>query len=117
MLVATDVVSRGIDIVDIGIVVNFDIPNIPEDYVHRIGRTARGMEGSGLSIALVSEQEQPVFKKIEKFLGKNIQKVSVDSFLGKSPEYDPRKNWQKNNFFAKKVQQKKGKSPQRQNKK
>ncbi|MDR1814340.1 MAG: DEAD/DEAH box helicase [Tannerella sp.] len=92
ILVATDVVSRGIDITDISLVVNFDIPHDPEDYVHRIGRTARGTEGKGLAITLVSPQEQYAFKSIENFLGKAIYKIPVDPELGKAPAYEPDKH-------------------------
>ena len=105
MLVATDVVSRGIDISDISIVINYDIPNEPEDYVHRIGRTARGTEGSGLAITLVSEREQPDFRKIEKFLGKNIEKIKVDPSLGKAPGYNPQQYWMYKKRFEKKISQ------------
>ena len=64
ILVATDVVARGIDINDIRLVVNFDIPHDPEDYVHRIGRTARGTNGEGLAITFVSPEEQAHFKQM-----------------------------------------------------
>ncbi|MDR1722644.1 MAG: DEAD/DEAH box helicase [Tannerella sp.] len=92
VLVATDVVSRGIDIVDISLVINYDIPKDPEDYVHRIGRTARGSDGKGLSITLVSEKEQYAFQKIENFLGKTIYKIPLDPALGQAPDYNPEKN-------------------------
>jgi len=92
MLVATDVVSRGIDITDISLVVNFDIPRDPEDYVHRIGRTARGTEGKGLAITLVSPQEQRAFKAIEDFLGKTVYKIPLDPSLGAAPAYEPDKH-------------------------
>lgn len=92
VLVATDVVSRGIDINDISLVINYDIPKDPEDYVHRIGRTARGTDGKGLAITLVSEKEQFEFKTIEKFLGKEIYKIPLDPSLGEAPAYDPEKN-------------------------
>ncbi len=72
ILVATDVVARGIDINDIKLVVNFDIPHDPEDYVHRIGRTARGTNGEGLAITFVSIDEQAQFKRIEDFLEKRF---------------------------------------------
>jgi superfamily II DNA/RNA helicase len=91
VLVATDVVSRGIDIVDISLVVNFDIPNDCEDYVHRIGRTARGTHGEGLAITFVSPKEQPKFKEIETFLGKEIYKIPIDASFGKTPLYEPEK--------------------------
>jgi superfamily II DNA/RNA helicase len=89
ILVATDVVSRGIDITDISLVVNFDIPNDCEDYVHRIGRTARGTHGEGLAITFVSTREQPKFQEIETFLGKEIYKIPIDASFGKAPLYEP----------------------------
>lgn len=89
ILVATDVVARGIDITDIRLVINFDIPYDPEDYVHRIGRTARGTDGEGLAITFVAPEEQTAFKKIEDFLGKEVYKIPVDSKFGAVPEYTP----------------------------
>ncbi|MDR0348264.1 MAG: DEAD/DEAH box helicase [Tannerella sp.] len=92
ILVATDVVSRGIDINDISLVVNFDIPHDPEDYVHRIGRTARGTNGEGVAITFVSVEEQGKFYEIERFLGKDVYKIPIDPAFGKTPAYDPEKN-------------------------
>lgn len=89
ILVATDVVARGINITDIRLVINFDIPHDPEDYVHRIGRTARGTDGEGLAITFVAPEEQTAFKKIEDFLGKKVYKIPVDSKFGAVPEYTP----------------------------
>ena len=89
ILVATDVVARGIDINDIRLVVNFDIPHDPEDYVHRIGRTARGTNGEGLAITFVGPEEQPAFSRIEKFLGKQVYKIPIDPQYGQIPTYDP----------------------------
>lgn len=89
ILVATDVVARGIDITDIRLVINFEIPHDPEDYVHRIGRTARGTDGEGLAITFVAPEEQTAFKKIEDFLGKEVYKIPVDSKFGAVPEYTP----------------------------
>jgi len=91
ILVATDVVARGIDITDISLIVNFDIPNDCEDYVHRIGRTARGTEGEGLAITFVGVKEQSKFKEIEDFLGKEIYKIPIDDSFGKTPSYTPEK--------------------------
>ena len=92
ILVATDVVSRGIDINDIKLVVNFDIPHDPEDYVHRIGRTARGTNGEGLAITFVGVNEQAAFHQIEKFLSKDIYKIPIDPQIGEVPLYEPEKN-------------------------
>ena len=86
ILVATDIVSRGIDIDDIQLVLNYDVPHDAEDYVHRIGRTARaGAEGQ--AITLVSEKDQPLFRDIERFLEKDIQKNPVPEELGEAPAY------------------------------
>ena len=91
ILVATDVVARGIDINDIKLVVNFDIPHDPEDYVHRIGRTARGTNGEGLAITFVSIEEQAQFKRIEDFLEKEVYKIPVSPEFGEVPLYEPEK--------------------------
>lgn len=91
ILVATDVVARGIDINDIRLVVNFDIPHDPEDYVHRIGRTARGTGGEGLAITFVGIEEQAPFKRIEEFLGKEVYKIPIDPEFGEAPAYEPEK--------------------------
>lgn len=90
ILVATDIVARGIDIDDIRLVINYDVPHDNEDYVHRIGRTARANH-DGCAITFVSEQEQNSFKEIENFLNKNIYKLQVPKELGDAPEYAPYK--------------------------
>ena len=92
ILVATDVVARGIDINDISLVINYDIPHDPEDYVHRIGRTARGTNGGGMAITFVSVEEQRDFSQIEKFLEKDITKTPIDPKFGEVPAYEPAKN-------------------------
>ena len=104
ILVATDIVSRGIDIDDIDLVLNFDVPHDPEDYVHRIGRTARaGAEGR--AVTFVSPDDQPRFHHIEKFLGKDVYKVPLPPELGESPAYSPVKpkvfHKRKGRFFRK----------------
>lgn len=86
ILVATDIVARGIDIDDISTVINFDVPHDAEDYVHRIGRTARA-ERSGLAITLVRGKEVGAFMNIEKFLNSSIEKLELPESLGKGPEY------------------------------
>ena len=86
VLVATDVLSRGIDIDTIDLVINYDIPHDAEDYVHRIGRTARA-EADGMAITLVSEKEIRKFDAIERFLGKVVEKLEVPQELGPAPEY------------------------------
>jgi superfamily II DNA/RNA helicase len=89
ILVATDIVARGIDIDDITLVINFDVPHDAEDYVHRIGRTARAGAG-GSAITLVSEKDQLEFMKIERFLGKEVEKMTIPESLGKGPTYNPK---------------------------
>ncbi len=88
ILVATDIVARGIDIDDITLVINYDVPHDEEDYVHRIGRTARAGE-SGMAITFVAEEEQYKFRKIEEFLEKDIEKLTLPDELGEAPEYNP----------------------------
>ena len=88
ILVATDIVARGIDIDDIRLVINYDVPHDSEDYVHRIGRTARA-NNDGCAITFVSETEQTKFKQIENFLGNDIYKIPVPTELGEAPEYAP----------------------------
>lgn len=90
ILVATDIVSRGIDIEDISVVINYDMPHDPEDYVHRIGRTARA-SAEGLSISFVSEDEQEVFDRIERFVDKTIYRIPLPEEVGEGPEYNPSK--------------------------
>jgi len=89
ILVATDIVSRGIDIDDIRLVINFDVPHDSEDYVHRIGRTARA-NNDGVALTFVNEKEQTNFKNIENFLEKEIYKIPVPAELGEAPQYNPR---------------------------
>ncbi|MEJ8762973.1 DEAD/DEAH box helicase [Phocaeicola sp. HCN-40430] len=118
ILIATDIVARGIDIDDIRLVINYDVPHDSEDYVHRIGRTARANH-DGCAITFVSETEQTRFKQIENFLGKDIYKIPVPYELGEAPLYAPRvarknnsqknqnnkKGYRRNNgkFFKKRV--------------
>ena len=87
VLVATDIVARGIDIDDIAMVINFDVPHDPEDYVHRIGRTARA-ERDGVAITFVSNEEIYSFKQIEKFLDREVEKVALPEGLGEAPDYN-----------------------------
>ena len=90
MLVATDIVARGIDIDDIRLVINYDVPHDNEDYVHRIGRTARA-NNDGCAITFVNEADQSRFRQIEHFLGKDIYKIPVPEELGEAPEYNPKR--------------------------
>jgi superfamily II DNA/RNA helicase len=86
VLVATDIVARGIDIDDIRIVINFDVPHDAEDYVHRIGRTARA-DRDGQAITFVNERDVQRFMQIEHFLGKEVEKLPLPEGLGEGPEY------------------------------
>ena len=88
IIIATDVISRGIDIEDIDLVINYDVPHDGEDYVHRIGRTARA-ETDGTAITLVSETEQLKLYQIEELLGQQVPKVSIDARFGETPAYHP----------------------------
>jgi superfamily II DNA/RNA helicase len=90
LLVATDIISRGIDIDTIDLVVNWDVPDDGEDYVHRIGRTARA-EADGTAYTLVSEADQRKFGDIERLLEKEVEKAPVPSELGPTPAYEPNK--------------------------
>ena len=100
ILVATDIVARGIDIDDIRLVINFDVPHDSEDYVHRIGRTARA-NNDGVALTFVSEKEQSNFKSIENFLEKEIYKIPIPTELGEAPEYKPRSYSKRRNFKGK----------------
>ena len=88
VLVATDIVARGIDIDDILMVINFDVPHDAEDYVHRIGRTARAQR-DGIAITFISEQDIRYFADIERFLEREIPKNPLPEGLGEGPEYKP----------------------------
>jgi ATP-dependent RNA helicase RhlE len=88
ILVATDILSRGIDIDTIDLVVNYDVPHDGEDYVHRIGRTARA-EADGTAYTFVSPREQRKFADIEKLIGITVSKPPVPSQFGPAPAYDP----------------------------
>ena len=90
LLVATDIISRGIDIDTIDLVVNWDVPDDGEDYVHRIGRTARA-EADGTAYTLVSEVDQRKFGDIERLLEKEVEKAPVPAELGPTPVYEPNK--------------------------
>ena len=90
LVIATDIISRGIDIDDIRLVVNYDVPHDPEDYIHRIGRTARAGK-DGYAITLVSEEDQFYFAKIEQMIGKEVPKYALPDGM-ESPSYHPGKS-------------------------
>lgn len=91
ILVATDILSRGIDIEDIDLVINYDVPHDGEDYVHRIGRTARAAT-KGTAITFVTEKEQFKFHKIEELIGKEVTRHTVPEQFGATPAIDPKKD-------------------------
>lgn len=90
ILVATDVISRGIDIDNIDMVINFDVPNDPEDYIHRIGRTARA-SSEGEAVTFINNDDQYKFSRIEELIEKEIRKVDLPAELGEGPAYNPKK--------------------------
>ncbi len=96
ILVATDIVSRGIDIEDISMVINFDVPHDAEDYVHRIGRTARA-QADGTAVTFVSERDQQKFGAIEHFLDKEVRKCDIPAEFGEAPKYNPSPRRSSNN--------------------
>lgn len=89
ILVATDILSRGIDVEDIDLVINYDVPNDGEDYIHRIGRTARAAT-EGTAYTFISPKEQNRFVRIEELLGHPVTKAPVPEELGPAPQYTPK---------------------------
>jgi len=89
ILVGTDVISRGIDIADINLVVNYDVPGEAADYVHRVGRTARA-DTTGVAITLISEDGMHDFSKIEELIDTVIHKLEIPKEMGESPKWDPK---------------------------
>jgi ATP-dependent RNA helicase RhlE len=108
ILVATDIIARGIDIDSIDLVINFDVPHDAEDYVHRVGRTARA-ETEGVAITLITPKDQSDFKKIEELIESEVYKIPVPEELGEAPVYNPKtysgggkkKSFKKKNFKKK----------------
>jgi len=88
ILVATDILSRGIDIDEIELVINYDVPNDGEDYIHRIGRTARA-QSQGTAYTFISPTEQRKFAVIETLLEKEVEKAQVPAEFGEVPTYNP----------------------------
>jgi len=88
ILVATDIIARGIDIEKIDLVINFDVPRDAEDYVHRVGRTARA-QTQGVAITLINDKEVMEFHKIERLIEKDIYKIPLPPDLGEAPAYNP----------------------------
>ncbi len=111
ILVATDIVARGIDIDDISMVINYDVPHDVEDYVHRIGRTARANR-DGRAITLIRGREVGYFMRIEKFLERTIEKTPLPEYIGKAPEYKEMKPFAKGKGNNRKKHGSKGNKPQ-----
>ena len=88
VLVATDIIARGIDIKEIDMVINYDVPRDAEDYVHRIGRTARA-QASGEAYTFVNEKDMKAFARIEQLIEKEVEKLPLPSELGDGPAYNP----------------------------
>ncbi|MXV17926.1 DEAD/DEAH box helicase [Pedobacter sp. HMF7056] len=111
VIIGTDVLSRGIDITGISLVINFDVPPDPEDYIHRIGRTARA-ETTGTAITFINEKDQKKFASIEELIGKEVEKIPLPDGLGEGPVYNPkakREGGDRSNFRNKKKGSWKGK--------
>lgn len=106
ILVGTDVISRGIDVVGIDLVVNYDVPPDPEDYIHRIGRTARA-ETTGTAITFINDKDQQKFARIEALIGKEIPKIPLPEGFAEAPIYNPKSkrsfnpSWKNKNFKKK----------------
>lgn len=108
IIVGTDILSRGIDIEGIGLVVNYDAPHDPEDYIHRIGRTARA-ETTGTAVTFINEKDQQKFFRIESLIGKEIAKMPVPAEFGDAPVYQPQLK-RKSSGHSKKSAKGRGKS-------
>ncbi len=106
ILVATDILSRGIDIEDISLVINYDVPGDAEDYIHRIGRTARAAS-TGVALTFINEYDQQKFLQIETLIGNEVKKLPLPTELGTGPVYAPETKMKKpfvkkNNGFNRK---------------
>ncbi len=90
ILVATDILARGIDIKEISLVINYDVPNDAEDYVHRVGRTARA-DATGVALTFISDRDQHKFHNIEQLIEQEIPKAPNPPEVGEGPAYEPKK--------------------------
>ena len=103
ILVATDIASRGIDILSISHVINYDMPESTEDYIHRIGRTGR-IEKSGEALTLVTQDDAGKIRELEKILKKPLERVTLEGFDYAKPEHDhtpqPRRQRSRPNRFG-----------------
>lgn len=100
VLVATDVISRGVDIPDIDLVINFDAPGNPEEYVHRIGRTGRA-GAHGAALTLINEQDMEKLSEVEKLIENKVPKIELPEFLGEGPEWRERSSRKKGKPYKK----------------
>lgn len=89
ILVATDILARGIDIKEISLVINYDVPGDAEDYVHRIGRTARA-DATGVALTFISDKDQHKFGSIEELIGQTVAKAPNPPGVGEGPAYNPK---------------------------
>lgn len=89
-LVATDVIARGIDIKEVNLVINYEVPQDAEDYVHRVGRTARA-DSTGVALTFINDEDQHKFARIEALIGKEIMKPPLPPGIGEGPKYEPGK--------------------------
>lgn len=116
MVIATDVSARGVDIPDVDYVVNYDLPEDPENYVHRVGRTGRGVK-KGQAVSFCAKEELPLLKDITAYLGKDINEMKIDKddyretivFSEETPDDDWRKLLKENEKATEKVNKKKKK--------
>ncbi|MBI9054364.1 MAG: DEAD/DEAH box helicase [Bacteroidales bacterium] len=105
VLVATDVISRGIDIKDINLIINYDVPMDAEDYVHRVGRTARA-NTTGVALTLINENDMQRFKRIEDLIEREIIKMPVPAEMGESPKWNPKPAFKNKRKFKSKSKRK-----------
>jgi ATP-dependent RNA helicase RhlE len=112
ILVATDIVSRGIDIDSIGLIINYDVPHDPEDYIHRVGRTARA-KATGVALTFINHTDMHRFARIEKLIETEIFKIQLPAELGEGPVYSPNTRGSKpgKRHFHRKPGQKGGQQP------
>jgi ATP-dependent RNA helicase RhlE len=101
ILVATDVLSRGIDIKDINLIINYDVPGDAEDYVHRVGRTARA-KSTGVALTLINEADMPKFANIEKLIERELIRIPLPPEIGEGPEWKIEPNRKKKSSWNKK---------------
>lgn len=112
ILVATDILARGIDIKEISLVINYEVPQDAEDYVHRIGRTARA-DATGVALTFISDKDQYRFHQIEELIGSSVMKIPNPPEIGEGPKYEPGKRPPRS--FPHQNKRRSGKKPFRKN--